>query len=293
MKYKKHVVEQGSKEWLDLRFNYVTASQCPTVLDMSPYTDQSPIRLFEEKIMRISPTYEKNKQTILEIGHRVEAAAREKINKEGVFNFEPVVITNPDYPELLASLDGFDEAKNVILETKYVGADHLEKIKNGEIAPHHRIQINAQLLVSEAEYCLYYAEASGGDSHTMEIRANADLQKEIYRKACLFNKHIRDGEPPAPGKNDVLETKDVRFEKLLDLQKAIKIAEQRFEDLKKEVIKDYDKYSKVSGPGGQLTKIFRKGSIRYSEISELKRMDLEKYRSKGSVSIMFKSKETK
>lgn len=253
----KHDVEQGSDLWLSLRFEYITASQAAVLLDLSPY--QTPLQLFEEKVMRITPPNETNKQVLFDIGHRVEETARKKINAEGIYKFIPIVATNNHYPGLLASLDGYDDELKIVLETKFVGQEKLEKIKAGVIPAHHNIQIQAQLMVTGATHCFYYAEAAGGEFHTLDIYPDKDLQKEIYRKLVLFKNHLEKGTPPAPGKRDVLETVDQRFMQLNTLHKAIKLSQESFDSLKEEIASTYDKFSKISGPGGLLIKTFREG----------------------------------
>lgn len=149
---------QGSQEWLETRRKYVTASEIPIIMGRSPY--QNTEGLIYEKTTGQTETLSQDKQDLFKKGHDIEEKARQALVGDG-YNFLPAVIISRNIPELLASLDGLDEANNTICEIKYVGAAQLKKLGVDKNLPiHHFIQIQAQLLASDAKRCLYYASDS-------------------------------------------------------------------------------------------------------------------------------------
>ena len=148
-------VEQGTKEWIDLRLKYITASQISTLLNRNPY--ETIQELIDEKITGKTKEITADKQELFDKGHYVEEKARKALIGDG-FNFKPRVILSKAVPELLASLDGMDEKYSTILEVKYVGAAKIKQLNTDKNLPiNHYIQIQAQLLASGAKKCLYYA----------------------------------------------------------------------------------------------------------------------------------------
>ena len=168
-------VEQGTDAWLRERLKRVTASQTPSLFGLSKY--QSLYQLLEEKITG-QETIQKN-EFIFKKGHEAELAARHWAEADLGFKLPPAVIVSHHCENLLASLDGFNEEQNVILEAKYMGAKSLEDLKQGKLNPSHECQVQAQLLASGATHCIYFATAINGDSAILQIKPNPEYHEKL------------------------------------------------------------------------------------------------------------------
>lgn len=183
-------VEQGTEAWKQERLKRVTASQIPSLMNLSPY--QSALQLLEEKITGKEADVDGFKQVLFQRGHDAELAAREWVESHLNLKFPPSVILSKRCPQLLASLDGFNQGKNVILEAKYMGAKALEDVKAGKIKPHHQCQVQAQLLATGAEKCIYFATTQDGDSAIAEIKPNAEYAANIASAVNEFMGNIHE-----------------------------------------------------------------------------------------------------
>lgn len=189
MKYEKLDLVQGTTEWKMERMKRVTASQVPVILKLSPY--QKAIQLMEEKFTGIEAEVNEYKQILFQKGHEAEAAAREWIKANMGINMVPAVLVSTINPDLLASLDGFDEKENVIFEAKYMGAKSLAEVGEGIIKEHHLAQIQAQLLVSGAEKCIYFAMDESGEARTIDVYPDEEMFSEILSKVSEFMRDLR------------------------------------------------------------------------------------------------------
>lgn len=277
---KKLPLIQGSKEWLEARYDFLTASQAPVLFDLSRF--ETPLGLFEEKIMCQEMRLNEGKEILFARGHNAEARAREWLKEKG-FIYEPAVMVNDRFPDLLASLDGLSPDGTRILECKFVGEEALLSVRSGVIPPEHLCQIQAALMVSEAKVCDYFATAPSGESHWLEIAHMPEYQVEIALAAKRFMQNVREGKPPEPGARDFFTPeKDERFDLLTSLKAQLDEIEDTYEALKKDLIEAYKDKPRVQYGRVQIIRTIRKGTIDYAKVPVLKGVDLDKYRKPSS-----------
>lgn len=273
-------LEQGSQEWIEARFDYITASQVPVILGMSPYT--TPIELFEEKLLRVTNPPPGKKEYIFNKGHQIERLARDWASKELNLEFKPMVLISNILPELMASLDGINEPSRIILEVKYVGKEKLKEISQGDIPPHHGAQVQAELLVSGASRCIYFA-SNGTESVMQDIFPDLSEFESIAEEVKRFSKRLKDGNPPELTDKDYKIVDDPDFKMLQVLKSNISATEDTYEALKEALFAKYPDHKRVKCGGVSLIRGIRKGTIQYKNIEELKNVDLEAHRGKPTV----------
>lgn len=183
-------VEQGTEEWIQERLKRVAASQTPCLLDLSPY--QTMYHLLEEKLSGRETEVSSYKQHLFTKGHEAEQSAREWAESDLGIKLPPKVILSKRCLGLLASLDGFNEQENVILEAKYMGVKSLEEVKQGKIKAHHECQVQAQLLASGAKHCIYFATTTDGESAILKIKPKPEYQERIIIAVNSFMKDLND-----------------------------------------------------------------------------------------------------
>ncbi len=273
-------LEQGSQEWLEARFQYITASQVPVILGLSPY--QTPIELFEEKLMKVVNPPPGEKQFIFDMGHKIERMARDWANRELKRDFKPMVLVSDKLPELMASLDGFCVESNDILEVKYVGKEKLAEISRGDIPAHHGAQVQAQLLVSGASSCIYFA-SNGTDSVMQNILPDYSEFESIAEEVKRFAKRIKDGNAPELTEKDYLIVQDPEFDEIKKVKEQITLLDAQFEDLKTKLLNKYPDNKRVRCNGVSIIRALRKGTVQFKNIPELKNVNLDVYRAKPSI----------
>jgi putative phage-type endonuclease len=275
--YKVIDLAQGSKEWLELRYNYLTASQAAVLFDLSPY--QTPLGLFEEKVLRQETQNTKGKEVLFARGHAAEAAGRIYLQEKKGLDLKPAVLVSTQHPSLMASLDGFCEKTNVIFESKLVGAEALKNAREGNYVPHHICQIQASLLVSGARKCLYFLSDTSGDSHLVEILPDLVYQEQIAIAAKTFMENVAKGEAPEPGEKDFFEVQDdALFTQYLNLDSELKALEEKMAEVRKTVVEKYGNHRRVRCGAVTVCKSIRQGNVDYKKIPMLKGIDLDKFR---------------
>ena len=177
-------IEQGSDLWLKFRQSKITASQVPILFSESPY--QNLYDLLAEKIIGTKPETNTYKLALYEKGFAAERAGRLYAKEHYGIDLNPAVVVSLMHKHLMASLDGFSDDRKTIFEAKYMGKEKLSLVKTGIIPKHHDIQIQAQLLVSGAEKCIYFATDPEGESAIAEISPDIALFEEIAIKAAKF-----------------------------------------------------------------------------------------------------------
>lgn len=177
-------LEQGTREWHDARFEHVTASDIAAIMGRSRYKTRA--QVLAEKLAKKEEDVGDFKRKLFEMGHLAEDAARRYANQEVGRSFKPMVIKSVAHPFLLASLDGFDVLREEILEAKYLGAKALEDVAARKIKAHHALQVQAQLLISGAKRCMYFAMDPKGNAQAIAIYPDVAVMNEILEAARLF-----------------------------------------------------------------------------------------------------------
>lgn len=274
MKYQTLDLVQGTLKWLDARYDKLTASQAPILFDLSPYSTR--LQLFEEKIMRTEKS-EKGKELLFQRGHDAEAKGRLWVKEKMNIDFKPTVVVSTEVPDLLASLDGFEEKEGIIFEAKYMGRENFEKVKKGKVPPHHEYQVQAQLLATGANKCVYFA-MDGSDAALIDIYPDKTVMDQLAPEITKFMADVRAGTPPKPSERDFIDLDDPRLAFLRDAKLKADEASDIFDALKKEIINTYKDLSRFRGHGIEVIKSVRKGNVDYKSIPQIKNVDLDRYR---------------
>lgn len=280
MSYQKLDLIQGTPEWLEARKKRITASQVPVLFDLSPY--QTRLQLAEEKTSGLEAPVDEFKQRLFQKGHDAERAGRDWVQSNLGLTLLPLVLVSSETPELMASLDGMDEEKGVIFEAKYMGRDNLKRVDSGDIPPHHLCQMQAQLKVSGAESCIYFAMDDDGNAVHHTIKPDSNYGRDIAEAAIKFMAQISRGEMPEPSERDFFTPNDPRFEELAKLHSQMKAISDQYDAMERMLLEEYGTYRRVKAGEVQITRYLQKGNVQYAKIPQLKGIDLDKYRAAPS-----------
>jgi putative phage-type endonuclease len=278
-------MEQGSNEWLEWRKQGLGASDAPVIMGISPYT--TPYQLWEEKV-GLKSGFKGNWAT--QRGNRLEPQARAHFELENDADFIPTLATHSEFSWLRASLDGFNEVENSILEIKCPGKDDHGMAAAGRIPDKYWPQLQHQFLVTGARKAYYYS-FDGSSGHTVECYPDMDYIEGLFAKEKEFWQMVINQQAPKLSAKDVVVVKDHesilladRYCELVEKQKDL---DTQIKSLRKALEKAADhprtKIGRLS-----ITKTVRTGRVNYKAIPALTNIDLSQYRGKPSNVITFK-----
>lgn len=275
-------IEQGSEEWLALRKGKLTSSKIPIIMGISPY--QTPYQLWEEEIGFGEP---KSSSPHMQRGLDVEEEARDFFfQKVGVL-VKPAVIFHKQNNLFMASLDGFNQEHETVLEIKNNNREYHEMAKDGKVIDFHLCQMQWQLFCTGYDNC-HYLSYRKGDEHIVVVSRDNDYIKKQQAAAIEFKRMIEDLTPPALTDRDYIDMRDdeelERLGELYRYHKTIATNNNVQCELIRESILQRTENRSVKAKGFKLSKYPVAGRISYDEIPELKQVDLEKYRKPSAIS---------
>lgn len=172
---------QGSKEWLEVRKNFFTASEAAAMLGLSKYTSRSD--LLKQKATGVTPEVTPSQQRLFNKGHATEEVARPIAETYIGEELYPATITNEvEGLKLLASMDGLTMMGDRGWECKMWNAEFAEMVKNGIVPDTHWPQLEQQMLVSGAEKILFTVTDG-----TEEKREQVWYESQPERRAQVIN----------------------------------------------------------------------------------------------------------
>lgn len=169
---------QGSKEWKEMRRNYIGASDASAIMGDSPWT--SPYELWMEK-MGIS---EKEQTFVMQRGIELEEHARYAFEKLLDCFVLPQVIYHPNIPYMMASIDGLSIDGDIAVEIKCPGQiDHLCAVQ-GATPTKYIPQLMHQMEVLGLNE-MYYFSYNPGYTKCPEKLLKVQRYPEPYMKVLL------------------------------------------------------------------------------------------------------------
>lgn len=183
--------EQGSDAWLELRKTGITATDMTAIMGVSPW--KTPFALYAEKTGQFQP------EPVGEAAHRglilEDAVATwwESQHEGKKLRRSNGVLRLKDVPWAMCSIDRMVQGEDHIVEIK-TSASPLWRIGIPEFV---QVQCQWQLLISGFEEMTVAALLGGLVFREETVRADRNLQTEMFRKAELFREAIENRTAPA------------------------------------------------------------------------------------------------
>lgn len=283
MKYKKINFEQGSEKWLAFRKDKIGGSDIPSILALEgAYKSRN--ALLEEKVTGKTKDVTAFEQALFDRGHELEAVARERLEKHLGYALPPLVVQSKTNDLFIASLDGFNEERMEILEVKSTkNADKLAQAEREEATDIYYAQVQWQLLITGARYAhLAVINSETEELFAMQIVPNEEYQSKILASVAKFvDDKTKAVAPITDLQSTALDYIERSKRTISEYKKLIDIEEEK---IKQEATKILDEYkaTKIDNGKVKIEWTERKGNVEYSEIPELKGVDLDKYRKQPS-----------
>lgn len=275
-----------TREELLKRKNFIGASEVPAILGTSPYMTRTEV--WEDKINPEVVEKEDNEQMAL--GRKLEPEARKMfvaiLPKLGEVEEELPAreCLHPEYPFMRASLDCANKEGPVRIFAE-IKCQWDKDWELGEVVPpKYEYQVQAQFLVSGCNNGYFV----GIHHKTKEFKVFKVLPDPLKMKLILdecihFWWCVQTKTKPDLTHQDYKVVKNEEAEMLtrayFKFGEAIAALEKKREEAKERLISFCD-HPRVMIDGVKFVNVVRKGSIPYSSIPEIQKMDLESYRSK-------------
>jgi putative phage-type endonuclease len=183
---------QGSPEWHAWRASRFTASDAAAMLGISPYKTRD--ELLREKATGITPEFDDATLERFARGHALEEAARQPAEEIIGSALYPSAGECEDWPLIAASFDGITMDDSILWEHKTLNAELREA---EELPAHYVAQVEQQLLVSDAEKCLFTATDGRGGEKSFIVFPNELRRQQIIDGWRQFEKDLAEYTPPA------------------------------------------------------------------------------------------------
>ena len=280
---------QGSPEWHELRDTHDCASEAASACDDGAWEPKTRRQLSLRK------------QGLLEV--RVNAAMQRgtKFEEEGIMAFEqltgaevfPVVVTRG---RMLASLDGATTDLKTIVELKIpakgVESDLYAAMQTGaELPAQYMYQMAHQHMVVEPDqmwFAVYVPETGDILAKLMTPDMLSPWKERVIAGWREFDQwHWDKNETPPPGPKDMVDRSDDAelvdlFNDYATLTAEKTELEEIIETVRNKILTLTGRQNTICRQA-RVTWYSKAGSVNYKNVPELKGVDLDKYRGKGSL----------
>lgn len=268
--------EQGSKEWLEMRRNYLGASDCPVILKLDPW--RTPHDLFEDKLGLIK----QQENAAMRRGKELEPYAREEFEKVTGIKVTPQVLFHPQVNYMMASMDGVSEDGKTAVEIKCPGESTYRLAMAGKVPEHYNAQLQHQMAVAGLQSIFYFC-FDGSTGVVLEIERNNDYIDTIYREEAEFWNRLQNFDPPPLSDKDFVPMDSAEWNQTAyeyGMMKKLREKYEREEEALRQRLIDLAGSKSAQGGGIQISRYIRKGSIDYGSVPQLHGLNLEEYRKK-------------
>lgn len=288
-------MDQASEKWHKWRGAGIGSSDAPVIMGYEQYLTKHQLCLEKMGVWkRPEAGY------AAEFGHMYEPQARARFNLIHDLDIKPECVEHSEFKYLRASLDGADLDKRVFVEIKYMGEKNFQWCReNKKPLEHHHAQLQHQFLTTGFERAFYIPYTLTEDKRQIKeieyiliVPDRSYIEKELFPAEQEFWSRVVNQEPPPLGPNDEKMVKEksviVLADELLKSRIEIKKLEARNDEIEKE-LKKISNHPVVNFGGKlKLIRYFRKGSVDYAKVPQLKGVDLEPYRKSSSSVESFK-----
>lgn len=261
------------EQWLEWRRNKIGASDAPIILMESPWV--TPYQLWDQKVNGT----QQDENSAMRRGTELEPIALRKFEeKMNVFLKAQDCVINPSRPWQIATLDGFDG--KTLVEIKCTNRANHRLAEQGKIPDHYIAQLQHQLDVTGLQ-SMYYFSFDGEDGVIVEVQRDQKYIDKMVVKEEKFWRCIMEKEaPPLTDKDYTQIESDIwrkKSEEWKEVDRLLKELGEKEENLRNELIALANDRNAV-GNGVKLTVSVTRGAVDYTQIPQLKGINIETYR---------------
>ncbi|MBS2993810.1 YqaJ viral recombinase family protein ['Santalum album' aster yellows phytoplasma] len=190
-------LNQHTKLWYQHRKKYINASEIASITGLDPFRSMK--QLVHDKLF--GTTFTSNQYTLH--GQKMEPIAREFFNQKTNLTFEDTIFTDDKVKMFSASLDGYNEKHQAVLEIKcpYVNENQavsstwthfLTHPQLENIPKYYWAQVQCQLYCSQANFAYFLVYFNDQNYHVVRIYQNKTfiikMIQDSQKYLALLNK---------------------------------------------------------------------------------------------------------
>lgn len=279
-------LRQGSPEWHKWRSSGIGSSDIAKIMGVSPFG--SALDFYNEKAGIISKDHT-NYAT--ERGNKYEPIARDKFNRLQNSHYEPACFEHEQFEYIKASVDGYDEYLNSIIEIKVPGKKDLSLAIRGEIPEYYQMQIQWQMGAVDVDRVFYICYDPKIDQcYINTVQRDDEMIQELFAAAHEFWNNFLQGIPPGKSGDDVDFIMDKRFVEVSTRAHCVKIEldkwQTEWENIKEEILQ-FGNGRSFKGNGITVVKTGGRTTYDYARMEE-DGLDIASYRKTGKESYTIK-----
>jgi len=275
-------IEIGSQEWLDMRRNYITATDACAIMGVGFDT---PLQLYNNKLSG----KQKEKNHVMQRGIDLEPMARIIFEEQTGYMVRPEWRVHPSIKWMGATYDGIND-EGVIVEIKVPGEkDHILACE-GKVPEKYYPQCQHQMKVNEHEMTLFqrdymYYFSYRPEYHiawaTVKVPIDHDFLEKMMKAEIEFSYFLQHRIPPKATPRDVVLLENRSWLMNEEALYAIRLKKKALDEEEERI-----KLNMISMCNGQASRGYRlkiapvevDGRIDYEAIPELKGVNLDAYR---------------
>lgn len=275
-------IEQRSDLWHAWRKGKIGCSDVPVIMEESPW--KSPLMLWQEKMEGISRPPSASMQRGIDYE---DEARQEACIKLGV-SWSPACFEHSRIPYMIASVDGWCDGVGA-LEIKVPTKEEYHLAAMSKIVPaHYHSQLQAIMMVTDTKdiwYVSYWPETK--KVNPILVKKDDEHCERIEGAIKDFYERMQNAQPPEEKiDRPFFEDVDELAPKILYAQEQYSKWKKEYEDLRDLAISKTGSQNAMLG-NLKITKVVRPGNVNYSQIPQLKNVDLESFRKEPIVSYRF------
>jgi putative phage-type endonuclease len=268
----------SNESWHEWRSKGIGSSDAPAVMGVSPWS--TAYELWERKTGKVTKDFS---NWATDRGNRLEPAARAYIELTTGLAFPATLAVNEQFPFIRASLDGYNAEEGIILEIKCPGKGDHATAQDGKVPDKYWPQLQHQLLATPAAKSAIYFSFDGDSGVRVDVQRDPEYQARLFERLVKFWKCIKDDTPPDLAEKDFKKVRNAELTALLREYWDLKGQVEKIEELKATILNHESVLGRrVQVANWKINLAYRKGNVDYSKIPELRGVDLEPYRKKGT-----------
>lgn len=268
-------MKQNTQEWIEMRKNYIGASDAPIIMKVSPW--RTPFQLWEEKL-GVGKKQQENSS--MRYGKENEEKARLAYEAHTGNLVTADIIFHPTRSYAMASLDGINMNGDLIVEIKNANQKDHEMAKSGKVPDKYFPQLQHQLDCLPGAV-LHYWSFYNNEGVLVEVERDEEYISQLVLEEGKFWDLVEAFESPPLLEKDYTTLVDDEWTSLIAEAKEIANLESDLKmrkSLNRDAMINKCNGKSALGSGAKFTKSKLKGKVDYSLIPELVGLNLDQYR---------------
>ena len=284
-------IEQNTPEWHEFRRSGIGASEIAAVMGVCPYKTASDIYK-----LKTEEPQEDVRNFWMQRGVDSEPEARRFFEHlQNDRPYPPLTIQHDDFSYFKASLDGYCEQDDSIVEIKVPGSKVLKMAEEGRIPIHYLYQIQWQLMVSRCRWAFYFVyHPETMEYYQIKVMPDKKLFEEMKVAAHAFWNLVKARKCPIDKKTaKLVHEKNSRIlNQMYEIKQKIQLLDLAYDTLKNTLLEEEGEDISLENDSLTFYKAERSG-YDYKKAATDAKIDLEQYKKPTTISWTIKQKKEK